>query len=73
LRLRPISLSAYGFRQGERVAEHFVDAHGLRRVRPGLERVIAIANEISWDLIPGERVAQLLHGPPEDTIRSSQP
>jgi hypothetical protein len=46
-----------------RRCEHFVDAHGLRCVCPGLERVIAIANEISRGLIPGERVAQLLHGP----------
>src|SRR6185436_10323808 len=43
--------------------EHLVDAHPRRRWSDPREGVITIANEIARDLVPGERLAELLGGP----------
>jgi hypothetical protein len=43
--------------------QEFVHAHRRRRLRPPIERVIAIPEEVSRCLVPGERFAQLLGGP----------
>jgi hypothetical protein len=46
-------------RWGARRRQDFLNADGIHVI----ERMIAIAEEISRHLVPGERVAKLLHGP----------
>lgn len=46
-----------------RCGEEFVDAHRLRRLRPYIERVIAVPDQVSRRSVPGERFAQLLSRP----------
>src|SRR4030095_4320939 len=43
--------------------EDFFDPECRGRRRPSVERRIAIANQISWRLVPRKRFAQLLRSP----------
>ena len=57
--------SAYAFCQPRRVRcrQDFANADGLRRVRPFVERAIAVMHHIARRLVPGERFTQLLRRP----------
>src|SRR5215472_5496148 len=46
-----------------RCGEDFLDAHGLRRLCPSVEGVIAVADQIARRSVPGECLPQLLNRP----------
>src|SRR5215472_17258106 len=46
-----------------RCREDFLDAHGLRRLCPSIERVIAVSDQVSRCSDPGKRFAQLSNRP----------
>jgi hypothetical protein len=56
--------SMYAFRQGcARRRQHFLNPHRFGGDRQSVERMIAIADQVSRRVVPRERFAELLSGP----------